>query len=199
MNKVKIRSHLRKTKKGRRTKVKQHLRKVKGGVISEKHRKIFNVIASQSIEYGGDLDFGKKKKRAGNLERFNTFVGKEDYIDLPDDYEMSWHIHPRGSYRTPSEYDMADFIKSKGNQAAIIFSRGRAISFVKTKKSMRLNRLTRRQLLRRYKDIYPKPDDRISSMKVVEQRVINQLKKDGFIVIDHKKEGDIRIPIKIIE
>lgn len=193
-----IRAHQRKGTKG----VRRHNRNIKGGIIPQNQRRIFDQIAKLPKESGGDLDFGKKKKGSFNqLERFNTFIGKPGYVNLPDDFESGWHIHPRWGYRTPSEDDMVNFIKDKGNQADIIFSakKGTAMALTKTKKSKKLNKLTKKKLFKQYNELYNKFEKEKKNIAKIEQGIVKQLKKDGFKVKEFKKGKSIRLPIKIIE
>jgi len=197
--KTKVKSHLRKTKKGKR-RVRQHYRKIKGGLIPKDKRKIFEFFAKQDIEYGGDMDFGEKKnKRFNKLQRFNTHIGSPGFVDLPDDYEVAWHVHPCYGYKTPSQEDMADFIHDLGNQAHIIFSGNTAISVVKTKKSNQLKKLSKKNLEKRYDSLYNNLENKKFNTKTIENIFINQLKKDGFKVLIHKKDAPIRLPIKVVE
>lgn len=185
---VKVKSHRRKGKK-----VRSHQRTIKGGKISKDNRKIFDFMAKQPREYGGDMDFQKK----GKLERFNAYPGKAGYVDMPEDFETQWHVHPIWGYKTPSEDDMAQFIKDKGNQASIIFSSGKAISVTKTPKTRHLEKRSFKDLLKKYSKMYDDTIEKSTSFKDTERRIIKQLKEEGFKVKVHEKGKDINLPIKI--
>jgi len=183
-----VRGHHRKGTKG----VRKHKRRIKkGGRITENQRKFFDEAARQRTEYGGELDFGKNRK----LKRFTSFIGDAEGIDFPSKiWESEWHDHPPGSVATPSPWDVSGFINSRGNQAMIIFSKGKAVSITKLKNK----RYRPKRLERKYVKIYNDLFDKGLSTKKVENEVIKELRKDGFIMKKHGK-GAVDIPIKIIE
>ena len=183
--KIIVKRHPRKTKR-KTAIVRRHPRKIKKqGIITKDQRKMFDAMASQPVEIGGELDFGRNQK----LERFTSFIGGEDYINFPsDDWEMEHHSHPEGSYPTPSPEDISGFLKSKGNQGMVIFSKGKAVAMIKTDKSKDIKPF---KMIKKYNKIY-------NTSENIEKDVIDKLKGDGFLIKTFKK-GKMNIPIRIIE
>lgn len=189
-----VKGYHKRSKKGKRHGVRKHIRRIKkGGRITANQRLIFDVMASQKKEYGGELDIGKKKK----LEKFTAYIGTADYVDTPDeDFELEWHTHPPKGYITPSEFDMASFIKAKENQAMVIFSKNRAIAITKTSA---IKKLKNKNIKKRYDKLYSILEEESLPNKIIEEFFIQQLRRDGFIVKTFKPKSEIEVPIKVIE
>jgi len=186
-----VRSHLRKNKKGSKKKLSLVKRYKKKGTISVNDRKIFELMSSKLFkkERGGFLDFGKKN--TGTLEKFDVTTGNAGSVDMPADYEAVFHVHPHFEGKTfeisgsPSPGDMAMLLKTPKMQASVIFHKGNSYSVIKTPLTRKLNKLSNKQIMKRY-DIES------------ELGLLNQLKRDGFIVKKSKKGTKLNLPIKII-
>lgn len=198
MKKTTVKTHTRRTKKGKAL-VRKHKRKLstihliskskKGqrvATITKNDRKIFNYISdpdNQKVEYGGAMDFTKK----GRLERYLVAQGHEYSVDIPADFEVVWHTHPDKDQSPPSWQDVMNLINDKKQQVELIFADGRAFSFSKTPKV--LNTVKKLGKERTVQLIY----DRIDGVKT-EQEAEDELTKLGFRVNRFKKANE---PIKL--
>jgi len=116
------------------------------GRISKKERKIFNYLSNPAHkkEYGGAMDFDNK----GKLEQFVVTPGKASGVEFEDDFEVLYHTHPDKYETPPSMMDLFTLIKSKNQQAEIVFRDGTVFTVIKTKKSKELNKLPKKELMK---------------------------------------------------
>jgi len=103
--------------------VKSHGRKV---YIGKHHRGIFEALAKQPYEVGGQLGFKK-----GSLDSTKLFTGQGDEIEFEWDpnYKISFHTHPdiKGSSIMPS-YDDIHTMKQVDEKGQVIFHKNNALS-----------------------------------------------------------------------
>jgi len=125
--------------RGKKRKVRKHSKFVK---ITPHKRQVFKHMSStkQKKEFGGFMDFDK----SGKLEAYYTVFGDLGIVNIPSDYEILWHTHPRGvdryEYNIPSPEDFIEISKSKKQKAEVIFGDGKALIIVKPKNARPLTK-----------------------------------------------------------
>lgn len=192
-----VKRHLRKGKI-----VKAHTRKLpkvkKGGLLTKEDTGIFSKAAMAKKEYGGVLDFNKR----GRLERFTADIGTGDFVIPQDpDWETEWHSHPKSSSIMPSPDDLLSLVKSKAQQAEVIFRGNNALIINKGKKSKSLSKKSSQKLLKEFnKDLnesFKQSKGNYSRFKNIYR---HKLKAKGLNTIKSNiKNKPLKIPIKVVE
>ena len=138
MKRRRPRQHYRRvhTKKGLKKKL---INKGVKPTITKSQRRIFKHLSNPTHhrnEYGGFIDFDKE----GRIEDFHVIPGKEYEIDLPEDFEVTYHTHPNRKPNPPSGFDVLAILRDKKQQAEIVFRNGHAYILKKTPASKKFAR-----------------------------------------------------------
>ncbi|MEA1875699.1 MAG: hypothetical protein U9N86_02430 [Bacteroidota bacterium] len=162
--------------------------------IKPRQRKIFKHISDpeqHNTEFGGGLDFDK----SGYLENFQVFQGGKYYVDLPADYEVLYHSHPDKNISPPTPEDVIELLKNNRQQAELVFRNGESFTVIKTKKTKKLAKKSRRVLMKLLRSIFFS-----TRGKDWELKYKRELEKLGFIVQLNKNiKSPIKLKIKAIE
>ena len=185
------------TKTGRRrVRVNPHIKKKKSvkfkkvGIITVKDRKLFKHLSDPKIygtEFGGAIDFDL----TGKIEQINVSPGKEDFVDLPPDYEIQWHSHP-DYVSPPSHDDIIALIENRKQQAEIVFRNGEAFIIYKSPQTKALSKLSATQLRKKLGGAF--------FASSTETQWLNYLRKLGFVVVHTKKlDKPLYLKVRLIE
>lgn len=196
---IKIKSHRRKVK-GKTVRVKTHKRNVKRskkvGIVTRRERKIFDEMTTDkdlnNIEFGGYMDFERKKNGKIYLENFSTAIGdsEEIFIPAPKDKEIFWHSHPKGDWTVLSIGDLEGILKNKNQQGEVLFHNGEALLVMKPKS------LKTKSFLKEYDLLIHTLLFNQASEKEAKKHTYALLRKYGFEVSLVKKRKPLRIKVE---
>jgi hypothetical protein len=127
---------------------KKRVKKVKRTIVEE-DRKTFDNLAVRNYEFGGGIDFNQK-----GMERIEVQRGEFNNIDLSKDFEVMYHTHPPGSLPIPSASDIHILMRSKKQQAEIVFSPQISVTMVKTRKAREWYQRYKNQLSSMYERFF---------------------------------------------
>tara|TARA_Y100000310_G_scaffold108033_1_gene106516 strand:- start:4631 stop:5224 length:594 start_codon:yes stop_codon:yes gene_type:complete len=182
-----------KTKRGIKKRIiNPHIKKV---TLNKKDRMIFNHLSNPNkynIEFGGGLDF----KKDGKLDRIQVKKGQHRGVNLPNDYEVMYHTHPDNQVNPPTVDDVIALIKTKPQQAQLIFRKGHAYTIIKTPKTKPLSKLPTNQLRKKL----DKATSSFMFKKDWEKKLKKALESMGFIVlINNNPKTNLRLNIRPVE
>lgn len=146
--------------------------------IKDSERKLFNHLSdpkNYKKEYGGHIDFS----HGGKIEEIEVIPGTKYTVDLyDDDFEVLYHTHPTSKPSPPSIEDIMALIRSKNQQAELIFKNGEAFAIVKTPNSKPIEKMKHKDA-EKLVEAFWDPED--------EDKVARNLEKLGFLVHRSRK------------
>lgn len=149
------------------------------------------VSAAYPVEMGGGLDFDK----TGRLERIHVQRGKTASIDLPPDFEVQYHTHPKAHASSPpaSPEDIVSLLSDRAQQAELVVRPRTTEVIVKSPSIGALSKLPATRVFSKLDRAYTRSTHRAPPPRAA-RRWYDELRSLGLHVTTHPNTGPLRIP-----